>query len=157
MQTSTRRKIKWLLILIGVAIISIQFFPAAKDNVDSSISGEHISVVYRVPDSVLQVLETSCFDCHSNNTEYPLYYRIQPVGWWLRNHVNEGKEELNFSIFGTYSEKRKIKKLEEIEESVSDGWMPLGSYLWIHRYAKLTEDQKILIQNWTKTTLATMQ
>lgn len=157
MQNPIRKKIKWLLIFIGIAFISIQFFPAAKDNTDVSISNSHITAVYKVPDSVLHILETSCFDCHSNNTVYPWYYRIQPVGWWLKHHVDEGKAELNFSIFGSYSEKRKRNKLEEIEESVTDGWMPLGSYLWIHQYAKITEDQKKIIQNWTKSTLSSMQ
>lgn len=157
MQSSLKRKLKWLLLFVGFVFICIQFLPAAKDNVENSISKDHFSAVYQVPDSVLHILETSCFDCHSNNTVYPWYYRIQPVGWWLSHHVDEGKAELNFSIFGTYTKERQKHKLEEIEESVTDGWMPLGSYLWIHRYAKLTEEQKLLIQNWTKTTISSIR
>jgi hypothetical protein len=98
------------------------------------------------------ILQTSCFDCHSNYTNYPWYTNIQPIGWWLNHHVDEGKEELNFSEFETYSLKRKLHKLEEIKEMVEEGEMPLSSYTLIHGDTKLSPEQKEILYTWVTET-----
>ena len=48
-------------------------------------------------EEVLKVLKESCFDCHSNKTNYPWYNNITPVNFWLAAHVKDGKKHLNFS------------------------------------------------------------
>ena len=98
----------------------------------------------------MEVLKTSCYDCHSNNTVYPWYSTIQPVAMFMGNHVDEGKRELNFSEFGRYSVRRKYHKLEEINEQIKEGEMPLSSYTLIHRNTKLNENQKLLVANWAE-------
>ena len=98
------------------------------------------------------ILQTSCFDCHSNYTNYPWYTNIQPIGWWLNHHVDEGKEELNFSEFESYSLKRKLHKLEEIKEMVEEGEMPLSSYTLIHGDTKLSPEQKEILYTWVTET-----
>ena len=103
-------------------------------------------------EEVGNVLYTSCYDCHSNNTNYPWYTNIQPVGWWLNHHVNEGKEELNFSEFERYSLKRKLRKLKEIKEQIEKDEMPISSYTLIHSEAKLSPEQKQLLIKWTEET-----
>jgi hypothetical protein len=55
---------------------------------------------------------------------------------------------LNFSEFKTYSEKKASHKSEELSEAVTDGWMPLESYLWMHREAKVTPQETGMINNW---------
>lgn len=149
MNSSTKKKIRNVLLILLSVLIIIQFFPAPKSNTDSSISAQHIVAMYQIPDTVLHILERSCFDCHSNNTIYPWYYRLQPVGWWLNHHVEEGKGGLNFSEYGNMSLEDQDHMLEEVEEAVTEGWMPLGSYLWIHKEATLTAEQKALIKKWT--------
>jgi hypothetical protein len=99
----------------------------------------------------MSLLKVSCYDCHSNHTDYPWYSKITPVNWWLNNHINEGKKELNFSTFSTGSFKRKDKKMKEIDEQVDKHEMPLDSYLWIHKDAKLNDAQRKLIIDWSKT------
>src|SRR5690606_36909495 len=85
---------------------------------------------------------------HSNNTVYPWYTNIQPIGWWMASHINEGKEELNFSTFGTYAKERADHKLEEIIEVLDEGTMPLQSYLWMHGDAAVTQEESQLITAW---------
>ena len=137
---------KILLALLAILVV-IQFFRPEK-NQSTGSSPNDITTKYAVPAAVHTVLKRSCFDCHSNNTVYPWYDNIQPVSWWLNHHVHEGKEELNFSEFATYSPKRAHHKLEEVAESVTEGWMPLGSYLWIHHDAKLNPEEAKLIADW---------
>ena len=113
-------------ILIGVAIVSIliQFIRPGRNN-GNSFGRNDISHNVQMPDSVITILKKSCFDCHSNHTVYPRYADINPVGWWLNNHVNEGKSELSFSEFVAYDTTMKLKKLEEIAEEVEAHKMPL--------------------------------
>src|SRR5687768_15468360 len=115
-------------ILIGllVAFIIIQFIRPAQNKSLASQPND-ITVTMAVPTDVQQILHKACYDCHSNNTAYPWYSYIQPVYWWLNHHVAEGKDELNFSEFGTYNLKRKLKKFNEISGEVTEGEMPLKS------------------------------
>ncbi|BAO56096.1 hypothetical protein NMS_2087 [Nonlabens marinus S1-08] len=82
-------------------------------------------------------MQVSCYDCHSNNTEYPWYSRIQPTAWYLENHIQEGKDELNFNEWDTYSSRRKNSKLRSIINQIESGEMPLDSYTLIHGGARL--------------------
>ena len=139
--------IKKIAIGLLVALVIIQFFKPAR-NISSEKSANDITNKYTVPASVKEIMKTSCNDCHSNNTVYPWYANIQPVAWWLADHVNEGKRELNFSEFSTYSPKKAHHKLEEVIEMVKEGEMPLQSYTIIHQNAKLSEPQKLELSNW---------
>jgi hypothetical protein len=135
-----------VLILIALLIV-IQFIRPAR-NLSATPSPNDISQHYKVPDTVAGILQRACNDCHSNNTRYPWYTNIQPVGWWMQDHVNDGKKELNFSEFGTYTAKRQNHKMEEVAEQVKKGEMPLNSYLWIHKDAILTDHEKEILISW---------
>jgi hypothetical protein len=139
--------IKKILIALLVVLILIQFIRPAKNAV-IDVTPQDITRLYSVPDSVHRILQRSCNDCHSNNTIYPWYNNFQPVSWWLASHITKGKKHLNFSEFGTYTPKKQIKKLAKIAKSVTEGWMPLDSYLWIHKNAALTDNEKQIIANW---------
>lgn len=132
--------------LIAVLVV-IQFIRPTR-NSSTGESPNEISKYYQVPADIHAVLKKSCYDCHSNNTVYPWYTNIQPVGWWLQSHVNEGRGELNFEEFGTYEQKKAKHKFEEIEEVVQDEEMPLKSYTLIHRDTKLTPEQSASIAAW---------
>jgi len=133
-------------ILLLIFII-IQFIRPAK-NKSGVISGNDISKIYTVPENVQVILKSSCYDCHSHNTVYPWYANIQPVAWWLNDHVQEGKKELNFSEFAAYRIGRQYKKLDEINKEVKEDEMPLNNYLWLHKNAKLDNQQKLTLTNW---------
>ena len=139
---------KWFIILLALFII-IQFFHPAKNiAADGTAYTNDISTVYIVPDSIHQLLKSSCYDCHSNNTQYPWYNNIQPVAWWLNKHVTNGKKALNFSEFASYPIRRKYKKLDGMIKEIQTDDMPLSSYTLIHRYAILNPDQKKELINW---------
>lgn len=140
---------KKILLTLLVILVIIQFIRPAR-NISNTVPATDITKVYAVPDNVQQVLKVSCNDCHSNNTEYPWYTNIQPIGWWMQNHVNDGKKELDFSAFGSYPAKRQAHKLEEVGEQVEGGHMPINSYLWMHKDAKLSEENKTLLIQWAE-------
>jgi hypothetical protein len=103
-----------------------------------------------VPGHIQNILKASCYDCHSNHTNYPWYASINPLGLWLDHHIREGKEELNFSDFSRYDKKKLDHKLEETLEEVQEGHMPLPAYLWLHDEAKLNQHQINQVVAWVK-------
>jgi hypothetical protein len=144
-----KKGVKRALILLLIAFIIIQFIHPEKNISDASaMQLNNISKQYPVPDTVNKILQASCYDCHSNNTDYPWYSKIQPVAWWLNDHIVEGKKEINFSEFATYRIGRQYRKMEEIIKQVKEDEMPLSSYTLIHRDAILTSDQKVILTNW---------
>jgi hypothetical protein len=149
-------RFKKVLLFIVFALAVIQFIPPAKNEMKAT-SGHQLQAVFPVPNTVQQILSTSCNDCHSNNTARVWYDRIQPAAWWMASHVSAGKEELNFDEFATYSLRRQFHKFEEIVEMLEEGEMPLNSYLWMHGNAKLNEDQKNTLVNWTLAMQDTMK
>ena len=138
---------KRIILIVVAFLIAIQFIRPAR-NISTVESANEIGKHYEVPDTIKRILEVSCNDCHTNNTEYPWYANIQPVGWWMQWHVNEGKHHFNLSEFATYEPKKQYKKMKETVEEVKEGEMPLESYLLIHRDAKLSTEQKELVINW---------
>jgi hypothetical protein len=138
---------KRTIVIIIILLVVIQFIRPSR-NQTTELSANDITKHYTVPDTVAAILKRACNDCHSNNTRYPWYTNIQPVGWWLQHHVNEGKGELNFSEFGTYTAKRQSHKMERVAKQVQKGEMPLDSYLWIHKDAILSEGEKKVLIDW---------
>jgi len=136
------------LALLAVFVV-IQFIQPAHNKSDG-ISATDISGVVNIPDSVRVLLKNACYDCHSNNTDYPWYVNVQPMGWLMAKHIKDGKAQLNFNEFGSYSARRQQSKLKSIASQVSDGEMPLSSYTWMHKNARLNEQEKALIIKWAQ-------
>ncbi len=150
--------IKRILLLLLAALIFIQFFHPEKNiNENPSAMDKDISSASFVPDSIFKILETSCYDCHSNNTEYPWYAEVQPVAWWMNNHIREGKREINFDEFASYRPGKQYRKLDEIIKQVQEGEMPLKSYTFIHKYAILSSRQKQAIIAWANAAMDSMK
>jgi hypothetical protein len=143
-----KRFFKILLIVLVSLFVLMQFYPKPKKNNNPVITQHDFSVTNTPPAPVQNILKRSCNDCHSNNTTYPWYAHVQPVAWWLGDHIREGKKELNFSEFGTYSLRRKYKKLEEIYSEVNEDKMPLSSYTRIHTDAVLSAEEKTILLDW---------
>lgn len=139
--------IRKILLALLILLVAIQLFRPEK-NLSGSNNPNAIDVHYTIPKEIGEVLRTSCYDCHSNNTIYPWYSNIQPFSWWLQNHVNEGKEELNFDEFNSYDAKKKKHKLDEVIEMIREDEMPLGSYTLIHRRAELSPQDKEKLISW---------
>lgn len=140
--------LKVLAVVIVAAFVVIQFFAIDK-TVPATVQADTLAVAVTVPPNVNAILERSCNDCHTNNTVYPWYSNVQPFGWFLQNHINDGRRHLNMSQFGTYAANRKVKKLEEVCEQVQSREMPLPSYLWIHRDSVLSDADIKVLCDWS--------
>ncbi len=136
-----KKHLKKIVIALIVVFILIQFFPTHR-NENKELLPTDFSKVYDVPENIHVMLKNACYDCHSNNTKYPWYNKIQPVSWFLENHIAEAKEELNFSEFGNYSAKKQNHKLDEIIDEVKEGEMPLKGYKLMHSEAKFSDEER---------------
>jgi len=144
-----RRRTKVALIVLAI-VIAIQLVPVNRSN--PPVRGEMVA-----PPRVVEVLRQSCYDCHSNETRWPWYSYVAPVSWFLAYHVNEAREELNFSTWNRLTEKDRTEALHEIWEEVSEGEMPLRGYLILHPGARLSEDALGILQAWTDSKQLTLE
>ncbi|MDX2445145.1 MAG: heme-binding domain-containing protein [Bacteroidales bacterium] len=142
----TTRRIIYILIL---GFIILQFFQPEKNLGERDVPEDLFNTV-SVDKDVRDILETSCYDCHSNFTNYPWYSNISPVSIFLNKHIVNGKKELNFSEWGNYSDRDKISRLVDIYEAIESGEMPLQSYLIIHKDAALDDEAIDKVLTWTE-------
>jgi hypothetical protein len=150
------KTLKRIGIVIVVVLVGLQFFPT-RTNQSTEVPTTDFILSYRAPENIGNILHTSCYNCHSNNTNYPWYSHVQPVGWFLESHINKGKKELNLSEFGSYSVRRQKSKLKSMVNQVDKGEMPLSSYTLIHRDARLSQDQKKALVNYLDSILDSLQ
>lgn len=136
-------------IALGVLIllILVQFIPMNTTNPSVDTQKDFITVT-KAPQAVAKILKTSCYDCHSDESVYPWYFKVAPVSWWLKHHINEGREELNFSTWADYSVKRKDRKMKESIKMVQEGEMPMWSYTLVHKDAVINEAQQKTLVDW---------
>ncbi|NDP22575.1 MAG: heme-binding domain-containing protein [Paludibacter sp.] len=135
---------KWLKLIglaLSVVLVGIQFIPA-RSNQSKDVPSTDFLLTYKVPENIGHVLNTSCYNCHSNNTKYPWYSKVQPIGLLLESHINKGKIELNFSEFESYSVRKQKSKLKSMVNQIEKDEMPLSSYTFIHHEARLSQDSK---------------
>ncbi len=138
--------------VILFVVIAMQFVRPTK-NSSEAIQHSDLLTNFLVPSDVASIFKTSCYDCHSNNTNYPWYLNIQPVGWLLANHIKEGKAAFDFHEFYIYSQRRQVSKLKAVHNSIKDGSMPLVSYTFLHGDAELSDEEKTLLLSWTSKTI----
>ena len=143
-----KRVLKVLLAVLVVPFIGAQFVRPALTNppVDES---KTIFATGKVPADVRGILERSCADCHSHATVWPWYSKVAPMSWLVAEDVEEGREELNFSLWGDYEPKRAEHKLEELCEKVEEGEMPLKKYTFLHPRAKLSDADRRHLCEWS--------
>ncbi len=144
-----------MLVLLA-ALVVIQFFRPKKNKSDSP-QPNYIGNVFAVPADVKPILTKACNDCHSNNTRYPWYSNFQPVLWWLNDHIQDGKKEINFDEYANRSLRYQYHKMEEVIDEVKEGKMPLNSYTWVHKNAKLTTEEKAVITGWAQSVMDTLK
>jgi hypothetical protein len=138
-----RKWIAWSGVPIIVILLAIQLIPADTTNppVDSDIP---------TSPEVKAILQRACYDCHSNETQWPWYSRIAPISWLLAWDVREGRAELNFSTWNQYSTQQQVKKLQESWKEIAEGDMPPWLYLPVHRDARLSAADRSLLRQWAQ-------
>ena len=140
-----KKKLLLAFVVLLVVFIGLQFVPVERTN--PPVTGE-----IQAPDDVMAVLRQSCYDCHSNETDWPLYAYIAPVSWKVADHVNHGRSDLNFSEWDSYSASEQQHAKKEIWEEVDGGKMPLPDYLKLHDEAELTDEDKATLKAWSTAT-----
>lgn len=139
-----------------IVFVGIQIIPTTPNHGQTNSKSDFM-LIFNVPNDVKAHIQTACFDCHSNTTNYPWYSHIQPAAWFMESHIKEGKEELNFSDFGNYSKYRQKSKLKAIINQLHDNGMPLWSYTLIHKEALLSDSEKALIIDFMEKKLDSLQ
>ncbi len=147
------RKIMYVLL---AAFIVIQFIHPAK-NTSKGLQPNTIGNNYAIPADVKTILGKACNDCHSNNTRYPWYAKIQPVDWWMNKHVVDGKKDLNFDEFTNRAPRYQYHKMEEVIEMVKEREMPLKSYTWTHKDARLNSNEREMLTGWAQSVMDAMK
>lgn len=140
-----KKGIKIFLVLALIALVAIQFIRPDKNN-EGYKSVASFEAETKPSEKVAAILKESCYDCHSNQTQYPWYSEIAPASLWLNDHIIHGKKHFNVSDWNDYTVKKKEHKLEELVEMVEKDEMPLCSYTIIH--GALSEDDKKLLLQW---------
>jgi hypothetical protein len=147
---------KKILITLAILLVIIQFIHPEKNKAPGR-QANALATLITVPDNIKNIFAKACNDCHSNNTRYPWYSRIQPVDWWMNNHVRKGKREFNFDEYANRPLRYQYHKMEEIADEVEEGEMPLDSYTWMHRDARLTETEKKEVIDWANSVRKNME
>lgn len=143
-----KKVFKKIVIIAFIVFLLMQLYQPVRNIQYGPVPAMDISKTYVIPVNVETILKTSCYDCHSNNINYPWYSNIQPIRLFMDSHIKEGKENLNFSEWGNYSSRKQGNKLNEISKQIEKGEMPLTSYTLIHRNAILTPVQKEEVIDW---------
>ena len=138
-----------LLIAFLAVFALIQFKVIDKSPIEINPESDFL-MIEQAPKEVVELLKTSCYDCHSNQTHYPWYSNIAPVSWWLKGHIDKGRGKLNFSEWDSYSieesDTLKVKSADMIEKK----WMPILTYKIIHKESRLSDEQRALLIGWLK-------
>jgi cytochrome c551/c552 len=136
-----KKSLKIVALALPVLLLVAQLIPIDRANPPSE--GD-----IGAPPRVAAILQRACYDCHSNQTVWPWYSNIAPVSWWIASDVHEGRKELNFSVWSSYTDKKKQKKLRETGKEVSEGEMPPWFYVALHPEARLSEADLQAIRAW---------
>ena len=138
----------FLYALVGLFLL-IQIYPMERPEVTDSNPNDLLKNT-DTPNNIASILRSACYDCHSNESTYPWYANIAPVKWWIYDHINEGREDLNFSTWTTLSKADQAEALDDIATAVMEGEMPLKPYPVTHPKAKLSEADRQAISDWAE-------
>jgi len=135
---------------ILLVLIIIQFYQPERNSDNGKNYTSDFMSSYKVPEDVKEILQTSCYDCHSNNTNYVWYDYIQPARTLVEKHINNAKKELNFNEWGNYSNRKQERLLTSMITQIENKEMPIPSYVFMHREKKLSDIQIKVLTNWLK-------
>ena len=143
-----KKKLYFSLAILIVFFILIQLIPS-KLPVNSAIQLPENIQVQNASNEVMAILKTSCFDCHSNQTDYRWYAHVVPVTFLIARDVSKGREALNFSEWSTYNKRKLVRKLGDIKEQITKKEMPMKIYTLMHPNTNLNPAQIRLVTDWT--------
>jgi mono/diheme cytochrome c family protein len=126
------KKIALFLIVAGLVVFGlIQLIPIDRSNPPASAEPQWSSPEAR------SLVKQSCFQCHSNETDWPWYSYIAPASWLIKFDVVEGRSAFNFSEWD-----KRPGELDEMVREIQRGGMPPLQYTLFHPEARLNDQQK---------------
>ena len=134
---------RWAGLAVAIVLALIQLIPADRTNPPVRIDVD-------APDEVKGILRRACYDCHSHETRWPWYSRVAPVSWWIADHVEHGRGDLNFSAWPALDFYAQELAFKDIEEQITKGEMPLRNYTILHPEARLTDDERETLLRWAR-------
>jgi hypothetical protein len=142
---SRRRKILLGVVIAGVVVGgAIQLVPV--QGIGSN-PPERFQV--DAPPEVQAILRRACFDCHSNETRWPLYSRLAPGSWLMSRDITKGRSHMNFSKWGEADEEERALDRKNAWEQIEEGNMPPWFYIYpLHLDARLSDADKAALKAW---------
>lgn len=137
------KKLSTILAALLIIFVLIQLIPVTRDNPEFDVEYD-----FNAPIEVKEIVVNSCFDCHSNQTNWPWYSYVAPTSWITVNHVNDGRDHINFSEWLKYPQENRQKIKSEMIEEIEEGNMPLPPYLITHSNAELDDDKLLILKTW---------
>jgi len=151
-----KKILRYTALFLLAALVIIQLFHPKKNRSEGP-QPNYIGSSFHIPDDVTSIMAKACNDCHSNNTRYPWYAGFQPVHWWLNKHIKNGKKQINYDEYNNRPLRYQYHKMEETIEMVKEGKMPLNSYTWTHKDARLTDEERSKITGWAQSIMDTLK
>jgi hypothetical protein len=135
------------LVIVAGLVVAQALRPARTNPAEDP--ARTLEAIAHPPPSVQAVLDRSCRDCHTNRTVWPWYTNVAPISWFVVGHVNEGRHDLSFSNWAAFAPALRAKRLAQMCDLVQRGEMPLTTYLLLHRDARVSDDERQAICDWT--------
>lgn len=141
------KKFLKIIALVVLGALLIQFIPV--DKMEHPIQhAEKFEIIEKTPVKIATLMRNACFDCHSYETKYPDYASVAPLSWVIKSHVSDAREEINFSIWGTYNADLKKSMLKNAISVIEDKSMPKQSYILYHPKANITTAERALMAHY---------
>jgi len=147
---------KKIMLVLLIALIAIQFIHPKKNKAEGA-QPNNIGNAFPIPADVKTIMAKACYDCHTNNTRYPWYAKLQPIHWWMDGHIRDAKKAVNFDEYTNRPLRYQYHKMEETIEMVKEGKMPIKSYKWTHKDARLTTEERTKITSWAESVMDSMK
>jgi len=141
--------VKKILIIVLVVIVVMQFFRIDKTNPEILVNDDFVTVM-NLNEEITPILQTACYNCHSNKTSYSWLSNLAPFSWEIEGDLIEAKEHLNFSVWGTYTEEQKAHKLHECYEEIEEKEMPTSNSTWLHGQEEFSGEDRQKLERWFK-------
>jgi hypothetical protein len=144
----------WRRLLVGAILVFgvLQIIPVHRTNPPV------VNAVVFADPQAERIAQIACYDCHTNDNQWPWYSYVAPVSWVVVHHVDEGRHELNFSdVAATMAGEAGYEIIDEAIETITEGEMPPPYYLLTHPQAKLSDADKAILIAGIKQALATQK
>ena len=132
---------KTIVAVVAAAVIAIQFVPVDRTN-PIGAGGPELS------ESLQWTLRRACYDCHSNESRWPVWSYVAPISWLVVRDVADARAILNFSEWAAYEPAVRVALRSMVRPTTAVHRMPLWHYLPLHPDSQLSESELDALSTW---------